>query len=124
MPKKKKNAASAVSQVAKLTPVGMGVIEGLKEAIAHVRGEITLPTYRYPGRVDVKAIRAKSGLSQSEFARRYGFNLRTLQDWECGRVQSTSAVRAYLAVIDRFPETVETALLGVPTRGSNSPARV
>jgi putative transcriptional regulator len=67
---------------------------------------------RYPGRVDVKAIRAKSGLSQSEFAERYGFNLRTLQDWEHRRVQPPSAVPAYLAVIDRFPEMVEKTLSG------------
>ena len=88
------------------------MIAGLKEAIAHVRGEITLPVRRYPPRVDVKAIRLKSGLSQSVFAERYAFNLRTLQDWECGRVQPPSAVRAYLAVIERFPETVERALRG------------
>jgi putative transcriptional regulator len=124
VPRKKKSAASAVSREAKLTPVGKRVIEGLKEAIAHVRGEITLPKYRYPGRVDAKAIRAKSGLSQSVFAERYGFNLRTLQDWERDRVQPPSAVRAYLTVIDRFPETVETALLGAPAHGSDSPARI
>jgi putative transcriptional regulator len=112
MPKKKISAGKPVSEIEKLTPVGKGVIAGLKEAIAHARGEISLPTYRYPGRVDAKAIRSKSGLSQSEFAERYGFNLRTLQDWECGRVQPPSAVRAYLMVIDRFPETVERALSG------------
>jgi putative transcriptional regulator len=112
VPKKKRSAARAVSRPARLTPVGKGVIEGLKEAIAHVRGEITLPSYRYPDRVDVKAIRAKSGLSQTGFAERYGFNLRTLQDWERSRVQPPSAVRAYLAVISRFPETVERALSG------------
>jgi putative transcriptional regulator len=112
VPKKKKSGAKAVSKTRRLTPVGKGVIEGLKEAIAHARGEITLPTYRYPGRVDVKAIRAKSGLSQSQFAERYGFNLRTLQDWERRRVQPPIAVRAYLAVIDRFPEVVERTISG------------
>ena len=64
-----------------------------------------------PGPVDVKAIREKSGLSQSQFARRFGFSTRTLQDWELGRTQPPSAVRAYLTVIDRFPKTVEKALL-------------
>jgi putative transcriptional regulator len=87
----------------------------LKEAAAHVRGEISLRAYEYhvPGPVDVKAIRAKSGLSQSQFARRFGFSIRTLQDWELSRSQPPSAVRAYLTVIRRFPETVEKALLGV-----------
>jgi putative transcriptional regulator len=69
-------------------------------------------TYEVPGPVDVKAIRAKTGLSQSQFSRCYGFSVCTLQDWELGRAQPPSAVRAYLTVIDRFPETVEKALLG------------
>jgi|SRR5580704_12500147 putative transcriptional regulator len=107
MPKKKKRAAKAQP---KLTPVGRGVIEGLKEAIAHARGEIKLTTYTYPARVDVKAIRAKSGLSQSEFANRYGFSVRTLQEWERRRVQPPAAVRAYLIVIDDAPEVVAAAL--------------
>jgi len=96
----------------KLGRVGKDVVEGLKEATAHVRGEVSLREYEYdvPGPVDVKAIRAKSGLSQSQFARRFGFSVRTLQDWELGRAKPPSAVRAYLMVIDRFPEAVEKAL--------------
>ena len=62
--------------------------------------------------VDLKAVRARLRLSQAQFAARYGFNVRTLQDWESNRVQPPSAVRAYLMVIDRFPETVEKALRG------------
>ena len=94
--------------------VSRGVIAGLKQAVAHARGEISLPAryYDVSGPVQVKAIRAKSGLSQSEFPGRYGFNVRTLQEWELGRTEPPSAVRAYLTVIDRFPETVERALRG------------
>ena len=94
--------------------VSRGVVAGLKQAVAHARGEISLPAryYDVPGPVDVKAIRAKSGLSQSEFAGRYGLNVRTLQEWELGRTEPPSAVRAYLTVIDQFPETVERALKG------------
>ena len=36
----------------------------------------------------------------AEFAQRYGLSVRTLQDWELGRTQPPSAVRAYLIVID------------------------
>ena len=98
----------------RLSREGKDVVHGLKEAVAHIRGRVSLRTYEYevPGPVDVKAIRARSGLSQSQFARRYGFNTRTLQDWELGRTQPPSAVRAYLTVIDRSPKTVEKALLG------------
>ena len=40
----------------------------------------------------------------------YGFSRRTLQEWEQGRAQPESAVRAYLTVIDRNPRAVEEAL--------------
>ena len=86
------------------------LMAGLKGAKAHLRGEISLPVRHYPGPVDVKSIRSKSGLSQLEFADRYGFSRRTLQEWEQGRAQPESAVRAYLTVIDRNPKAVEEAL--------------
>jgi len=60
--------------------------------------------------VDVRAIRARSGLSQSEFAREYGFSVRTLQEWESGGARPPSAARAYLTVIDRNPNAVRAAL--------------
>jgi putative transcriptional regulator len=114
MPKKKNAAKGKPAKPEKLSRVGRDVIEGLKQVLAHVRGEITLPTryYEVPGPVDVKAIRAKVGISQSAFARRYGFSVRTLQDWEMGRSKPPSAARAYLMVIDRCPDAVEKALLG------------
>jgi putative transcriptional regulator len=92
--------------------VGKDVVAGLKEAIAHARGELDLPVreYEVPGPVDVRAIRARSGLSQSEFAREYGFSVRTLQEWEAGGAKPPSAVRAYLTVIDRNPNAVRAAL--------------
>ncbi len=110
----KKTVAAKAARKPATNRVSRGVIAGLKQAVAHARGEISLPVRYYDvlGRVDVKAIRVKSGLSQSEFARRYGFNVRTLQEWELGRTEPPSAVRAYLTVIDRFPETVAKALKG------------
>jgi putative transcriptional regulator len=51
-------------------------------------------------------------LSQTAFAARYGFNPRTLQDWEQGRVTPDAAVQAYLRVIDRNPRAVVSALQG------------
>ena len=71
-----------------------GLLTGLKEVAAHRSGEITLPS-RYvdvPPRVDVKAIRTRLKLSQSEFADRFYFPIRTLQDWELGRNQPLSPI--------------------------------
>jgi putative transcriptional regulator len=114
MSKKKKAGKRQAAKPEKLSRVGRDVLDGLELALAHARGEITLPE-RYievPDPVDVKAIRAKTGMSQSEFACRYGFSVRTLQDWERGRSQPPSAARAYLIVIDRNPNAVAQALLG------------
>lgn len=97
---------------AKHSRLGRQIIEGLKLVEKHVKGEIQLPV-RYvelPDFVDVKAIRENSGLTQAEFARRYGISARSLQEWEQGRRQPEGAVRAYLLVIDRNPRAVESAL--------------
>jgi len=92
--------------------VARDIIAGLKEAKAFLRGETVLPVraVQIPHPVDVSAIREKTGLSQLEFAQRYGFSARTLQEWEQGRAQPDSAVRAYLTVIARNPQAVKEAL--------------
>jgi putative transcriptional regulator len=88
------------------------MIAGMKAAVAFSRGEISLPVriVYVPELVDVRQIRSKSGLSQSEFASRYGFNLRTLQQWEQKRQQPDAPIRAYLMVIARNARAVEEAL--------------
>ena len=92
--------------------MGRRLIRAMKEVVAHAEGKVALPTrYRaVPEDVDVKAIRSMLGLSQSKFSRRYGFSLRSLQDWEQGRRRPEGAVRAYLNVIKRSPKAVEEAL--------------
>ena len=87
-----------------------GILAGLKEVLAHKRGEIKLNSYFVPNPVDVKAIRGKLRLSQSEFSERYGFPIRTLQDWELGRNQPSGPVRCYLLVIEQEPKKVEKIL--------------
>lgn len=60
--------------------------------------------------IDVKAIRAATGLSQGTFAARYRIPVGTLRDWEQGRKQPDSTARAYLHVIARNPTMVAHAL--------------
>jgi putative transcriptional regulator len=106
--KQKREIARA--QTAQDEDIDTSEITELRELPAGaVRGKDFQP---FPGPVDVKAIRAKSRLSQAEFAKRYGFNVRTLQDWESSGAQPPSPVRAYLTVIDRFPDMVANALKG------------
>jgi putative transcriptional regulator len=48
--------------------------------------------------------RARSGLSQLEFAELLGVSARTLQDWEQGRREPTGAARTLLKVASKHPK--------------------
>ncbi len=84
----------------------------MKELRAHLRGEIRLSetVYHVPPETDGRGLREKLGMSQASFAALFGFNVRSLQDWEQGRRRPEIPIRAYLAVIERAPEAVIRAL--------------
>lgn len=63
-----------------------------------------------PQEIDVKAIRAKLGMTQPEFAGRFGFSIKTLRHWEQKQRVPEGPTRAYLLVIDRDPHAVQRAL--------------
>ena len=94
------------------TQLGLELERSAKEILAHVKGEVRLPTRRIvlPGEVDVKRIRTKAGMSQAEFARAFCINPRTLQEWEQGRRKPDATTRAFLAVIAKNREAVLDAL--------------
>jgi putative transcriptional regulator len=87
-------------------------MKGLNEFQEFLEGKRKLVVHHFdiPDPINVRAIRERSGLPQREFARRFAINPRTLQDWEQGRRDPDSAIRAYLTVIDRNPEAVRQAL--------------
>ena len=68
----------------------------------------TLARLRRP--LDVKAIRKGLKLTQQQFAQEFGLELRTVQDWEQGRVLPTGAARTLLRVIEQDPNAVRRAL--------------
>ena len=59
---------------------------------------------------DVKAIRAKTRLSQHGFAALIGVSKRTLENWEQGRRHPTGPARALLRILDRDPRHALKAL--------------
>jgi putative transcriptional regulator len=63
-----------------------------------------------PLRVNVKDLRTVMGLSQIQFARRFGFTLATLRQWEQDRRLPSASARALLAVIAYNPGVVIQAL--------------
>jgi putative transcriptional regulator len=58
----------------------------------------------------VKAIRRRLGLSQKQFADRYGFSVETIRNYEQGHRRPTGPARVLLAVIANEPDAVTRAL--------------
>ncbi len=92
--------------------------KGLKEALAHARGEVasaTSETVVHEIEVpepDVRAIRARTGLSQAAFARSIGIAKGTLLQWEQRRRRPRGPARVLLALIDKDPAIVQRTLHG------------
>lgn len=63
-----------------------------------------------PASVDVRAIRARTRLSQPAFAKRFGFTVSAVREWEQGRRQPEAAARVLLLVIASRPEVVDEVL--------------
>ena len=91
---------------------GERVIASAREALSFAKGrhdhgcEVHIPSD-----IDVKAIREKISLSQSEFAKLFGLSKRTLEHWEHWRRVPSGPARAFLTVIAREPDAVRRALL-------------
>ena len=60
--------------------------------------------------VDVREVRQKMGLSQAQFATKFGLPPATLRNWEQGRARPDAPTRVLLAVIAKHPEAVEEVL--------------
>jgi putative transcriptional regulator len=87
------------------------IIQGLREAAAHARGEkVGGLKLHIPRRVDVSAVRRRTGLSQAAFSNRIGVSQGTLRNWEQGRRQPEGPARVLLALLDRNPRIVEDTL--------------
>jgi putative transcriptional regulator len=86
------------------------ISRGLNEAIAHAKGEkVTVNLYK-PEAVDVSALRRNMGMTQEQFAARFGFSVATLRHWERGDRSPQGAALVLLNVIKRAPEAVTAAL--------------
>lgn len=85
------------------------LISSVRDMGRHRRGEKVIGArvtkVREP---NVRTIRRKSGLSQSQFAALIGVNLRTLQNWEQGRPRPTGPARALLRIVEKNPKAMLT----------------
>jgi len=58
--------------------------QGLTEAAAHANGKQAGVSEYQPYEVDVANLRKRLGLTQEQFAARFGFSVATLRHWERG----------------------------------------
>ncbi len=86
------------------------IAEGLHEAISIARGDTEPYALHVPAEIDVKSIRARTGLPQKDFASTFGFGLDQLKQWEQGRSRPVQALRAYLLLINARPLEMVNAL--------------
>jgi len=87
------------------------LVKGVREMKRHVAGrpvrgarttELIEP--------DIRAIREVAKISQAQFAKLIGVNLRTLQNWEQRRTRPTGPARALLKIVASDPKSAIEAL--------------
>ncbi len=103
-------------QAARHTAAGRRLIKSVNQAIAWSKKEkdpivqVTAMSGDRAPLVDVKLLRERLALSQSQFASRFGFTLATVKNWEQGRTRPDGPAKTLLAVIAHNPRAVDAAL--------------
>lgn len=86
------------------------LVASLNEAKAIAQGQVQ-PSRRFTvTRMDVKAIREKTGLSQNQFAQLIQISTKTLQNWEQQRRTPTGPAAALLKILAVNPDSAIQAL--------------
>jgi putative transcriptional regulator len=87
------------------------LVRGVREMKRHMAGK-PVPGVRATRLIepDVRAIREAAKISQAQFAKLIGVNLRTLQNWEQQRTRPTGAARALLKIVASDPKSALEAL--------------
>jgi putative transcriptional regulator len=91
------------------------LIRGAEQALAFLKGEengTRVTTVEFVAG-SVRSVCRRLRLSQSEFAREFGFTPATVRNWEQGRNQPDRAARILLAVIRRHPDIARGAVRSV-----------
>lgn len=87
--------------------------QGLTEAIGFAQGKTGGAIVHEFTPIDIKAVRAKVGMTQEEFAMAFGISLGTLRHWERGDRKPGGPALVLLNVVAKEPEAVLRALNSV-----------
>jgi putative transcriptional regulator len=87
------------------------LVRGVREMKRHMAGKVVAGVrVTRLSEPDVRAIREAADISQAQFAKLIGVNLRTLQNWEQQRTRPTGAARALLKIVASDPKAALEAL--------------
>ena len=81
------------------------LVKGVKEMKEHMAGRPVTGVARTEV-PDVRLIREAAQISQSQFAKLTGVNLRTLQNWEQHRTRPAGPARALLKIVAADPKSI------------------
>ena len=80
------------------------LLESVEQADDIIQGKAKPARITAFAEPEVKAVRAKTGLTQERFANMVGVSKRTLENWEQGRRHPTGPARALLKLLDADPK--------------------
>ena len=87
------------------------LIKGVREMKRHVAGKairgVRVTEIAEP---DIRGIREAAKISQTQFAKLIGVNVRTLQNWEQNRTRPAGPARALLKIVASNPKAAIEAL--------------
>ena len=87
------------------------LIKGIREMKRHVAGKVVrgarVTEMTEP---DIRGIREAAKISQTQFAKLIGVNVRTLQNWEQNRTRPAGPARALLKIVASNPKAAIEAL--------------
>ena len=86
------------------------LLESVHEGGAILRGQKRPSRQFVVGASGIRAIRERTNLSQSEFARLIGVSVKTLQNWEQDRRRPTGPAAALLKIIAHEPQLAVEAM--------------
>jgi putative transcriptional regulator len=84
------------------------LVKGVREMKRHMAGKtVRGAKTTEPSVPSVRSIREAAQISQSQFAKLIGVNLRTLQNWEQERTKPAGPARALLKIVASDPKALE-----------------
>lgn len=91
------------------------IIENISAIAYELRDAGIATSVLTPRSPNVKQLRERLGLTQEQFALRYGLDIDAVRNWEYGRREPDTAAKTYLCIIEREPERVaEMVALPLP----------